>query len=401
VSPYEFRLDTCALNPSHGATMKLRAESKGGFYAGCFHESCGSNKNCWRRVRDAIGGFDRLPPGAFVRGDHTEIARRYIADENTGLEAPIAWVDYHVWKYSGTTGLWHPTTIDEERTNITRYAGSLVGIQGKSLRLDEKDITGSLKVAHSFIAQPDFFRGAPPGVTFANGHVRVENKVATLLPPSPDHHARFGLPFAYEPGRPVPQLMRFFADIFRDDADRADKIRCMQEFLGACLLGIATRFEVAMILHGDGSNGKSRWLQIVKALFPPSTVTAVPPQAFGQDYARAQLVGSRLNIVSELPEGDILDSGPFKAVASGEQIDGRNPYEKRVTFASVAGLLFAANRLPAVLDGSRGFWRKVLIVSFNRSFENDPARDTMIAHNIIAAELPAIAAWARNPSWPK
>lgn len=392
VAPYAFRLDTCILNPSHGATMVIRAETRGGFYAGCFHASCGSNQNCWKRVKTAIGGWDDLPAGGFVRGDDTEVGRRYIADENTNAPAPVVWVDYFLWKYAESTGLWFPVADTEERVAIMRYAGAPVGARQLPLKLDSHKITGVAKCGHDIAANPTFFRQAPPGVTFANGHLRVTATDVGLVAPSPDHRARLGLAFAYEP-RPVPLFLRFLHDMFRDDGDRPAKIDCLQEFLGACLLGIATRYETACILEGRGSNGKSQLIKIVAALFPPSAITAVKPQAMADKFERARLVNSRINLVSELPESDILESEAFKAIISGDLMDGRNPYEKSITFTATAGHLYAANSLPATGDTTLGFWRKVLVIACNRNFEGDPEKVTAIAAGIIAAELAGIAAW--------
>ena len=45
------------------------------------------------------------------------------------------------------------------------------------------------------------------------------------------------------------------------------------------------------------------------------------------------------------------------------------------------------------LDRTDGFWRRFVILTFNRSFKGDPNRDPNIAESILAAERPAIVSW--------
>ena len=42
--------------------------------------------------------------------------------------------------------------------------------------------------------------------------------------------------------------------------------------------------------------------------------------------------------------------------------------------AVFANLIFSANRFPGVYDQSQGFFRRWVIVQWNRNFENDPQR---------------------------
>ncbi len=44
-------------------------------------------------------------------------------------------------------------------------------------------------------------------------------------------------------------------------------------------------------------------------------------------------------------------------------------------------------------DQSEGFWRRLIVLRFNRNFRNDPERDPQIAEKIAAVELPQVVAW--------
>jgi putative DNA primase/helicase len=62
-------------------------------------------------------------------------------------------------------------------------------------------------------------------------------------------------------------------------------------------------------------------------------------------------------------------------------------------FRPIAGHYFAANKLPGTQDQTEGFWRRFVVLTFNRSFTGDPTRDPNVHTRILAAELPAIVSW--------
>ena len=62
-----------------------------------------------------------------------------------------------------------------------------------------------------------------------------------------------------------------------------------------------------------------------------------------------------------------IASETFKAVVTGEPVQGRDVYKSRVEFRPVAQHLFATNNLPVFAGGmDRGVQRRLLVVQFNR-----------------------------------
>jgi putative DNA primase/helicase len=155
----------------------------------------------------------------------------------------------------------------------------------------------------------------------------------------------------------------------------------------------STLYQKGMIFVGGGANGKSTLQEIVKALFPVRTVTAIAPQDFEQEYRRAQLAHSRINMVSELPEADILGAEAVKAMITGDLMTGREIRRSPFSFTPKAAHLFSANTLPSVRDMTRGFWRRWLLLDFSREFTEDE-QDHRLASRIIAGEMAAVASWA-------
>jgi putative DNA primase/helicase len=87
-----------------------------------------------------------------------------------------------------------------------------------------------------------------------------------------------------------------------------------------------------------------------------------------------------------------MDSEVFKQLVSGETFGVRLPYLKPYEMWEYAKLMFNANELPANIDNSDAYYRRLLILVFRKTIEED-RRDPELAKNIIATELSGIFNW--------
>lgn len=331
----------------------------------------------------------RVSPGVeFVRGDHAELAGMLLGR----LPGEPVHDEGALYGYDDGTGLWRAIDRTEQSRVVQSFAGAALP-SGKAVRIGANDVSGTIRLAADLAAKDRFFSSAPFGLMFANGFLSVTKDGATIQPHAPEHRARFGYPFDYQPRTPT-LFLGFLAALFRDDADRAERITFTQEFFGSSLLGIAPRWQRCLVAVGDGANGKSRLAEIVRATMPTGSTCSIPPQDFGNEYRRAMLAGKRLNIVAELPEAEIIASEAFKGIITGDEITARAIREAPFNYQPVAGHYFAANRLPGTSDTTHAFWRRFVAMRFTRQFkEGDPDRDPNVHTKIIAAELPEIVAW--------
>ncbi len=332
---------------------------------------------------------------AFERGDHVELAARLVeslASSGPAGATPAVYSDGHVWKYDEQEHIYRPIDPRVLRRMVHQYAGATV-LSGKNSKLRINAGSGVITVAQDQLYQEDYFADAPIGLTFANGFLTVTEGEAKLVGHSPAHKARFRYPFDYNQEAMPNRFLQFLAQVFRDDTDAADKIKLLQEYVGASMFGLSTKYQRMLILLGQGSNGKSVFQQIAESAMPAGSVCAIAPQAFGQEYRRAMLAGKLLNIVSELPAADILDSENFKAIIAGDPITARQIFKEPFTFRPIAGHLCSANRLPVSTDDqSHGFWRRMIVLGFNRSFGPSEQNPTL-ADELIREELSAIVSW--------
>jgi P4 family phage/plasmid primase-like protien len=329
---------------------------------------------------------------ALDRGDHVELAERLLA-QLRAMTDPLVGDEARIHGYQSDVGIYRPVDPSRLSVIVQSFAGSPVAGTKRPLSIRATDVHGAARLAYDRIAAPGFFAGARPGLAFRNGFVSVSAEKVSLLEHSPDHRARFAYEFDYAGDKAPTSFLQFLYSLFRDDADREEKILCLQEHLGASLVGQATHYQRAIVNIGEGGEGKSTFVTIISRAFPPGSVEAIAPQDWGQEYRRAMLAGKLLNVVAELPEADIIESEAFKAIITGDPIVGRHIREAPFTFKPIAGQLFAANRLPGSNDQSEGFWRRLIVIRFNRNFARDPECDPKIAEKIIGTELPLIVAW--------
>jgi len=400
--PLQFVLKRCVFNPDHLNVMAIRVHpTTGALWAGCFHDSCGSNTQKWPEISAKIGGWGLADPNAFLRGDQTEIAERLLRDLAEGSTEAVVYAEGAFRRYSPLSGVWGAIDAATASRVIQGYAGRKIGENGKRLVVDHRQVTGAIALAAHRASRADFFETRAAGIAFANGFVRADGGGVNVVPFAPTHRAQVALPYPYDPEAEYPRFEQFLREIFAPDEDGDKKGWLLQELTGAALLGFATRYETAAFLTGSGANGKSSVIKIIRALFPEGSVVAIAPHDFENEYYRARLAGdsdrgtppARLNIVAETPEDEMVSAHHFKQIVSGDLTSGRHPAGRPFDFVPIAAHWFVCQELPPTRDQSHGFWRKVKVIDFNRTFD-EAEQDKYLVEYILENELPGIAAWA-------
>lgn len=85
-------------------------------------------------------------------------------------------------------------------------------------------------------------------------------------------------------------------------------------------------------------------------------------------FATARLVGKLANICPDLPSEHLAGTSVFKALTGGDLIHGERKYGESFEFESFARLVFSANTPPQSADSSHAFFRRWLVVPFERTF---------------------------------
>ena len=216
------------------------------------------------------------------------------------------------------------------------------------------------------MVDPEFFLNTAGCINFDNGVLHIaENK---LTPPDKDMGFTYKLPFEYDASATCPRFDQFMTEVVS-----ADNAKIILEFFGMAAAGEPNnKFEKALFLSGTGSNGKSVLMFLMQHLFGKENVTSVGMSDLADAERRTLLQHKLINIVTEEKEKSFLNNtDTFKAVISGESMHARVLYKGSVTIKPNCKQVFSFNNLPVTDDTSRGFFRRCMVIEFNRTFTNE------------------------------
>ncbi|MCX6833524.1 MAG: hypothetical protein NTW07_00060, partial [candidate division Zixibacteria bacterium] len=203
---------------------------------------------------------------SFKRGDEVELAQKLL--DLLLQSGPVVYDRGQVYQYNAGTGLWAPLPHEQLSNIVQGFAGRTVyGTKQSILRISSRAVGGSITLAEHRLSRPGFFSEARRGMAFSNGFVEVSLQGVQVWQHHPDNRATFGFAFPYDPSAKAPLFHKFLTDIFIDDQDGEQKRALLQEFVGACLVGVATSMAKALVFLGEGRNGKSTLIRIIEALF--------------------------------------------------------------------------------------------------------------------------------------
>lgn len=330
----------------------------------------------------------------FRRGSHVELGQALLQELEIAVDGKLRTPVYDeggLYTYDEKTGVWKQINEVAAGKIVQRFDGRRP-TSGQVIKLKDADVRGAIACARREAAVEDFFVSAPAGLMFKDGLARLVNGKVERAPVSPDHRARFSYDFDYTEERPK-RFLAALEGMFKPDADRDEKVKVVCEFAGVALLGQATRLQRWMLLKGAGDDGKSTLIEMLTAAMPEGSTCSIKPKDLENEYHRADLPGKLLNTVTEIEQRDMLPGETLKAVTTGDPMRGRHIRSSPIDFRPRAGHLFAANGYPRFSDSSHGFWRRPIVVTFNRRFTNDPERKVGLAQEIVQAERAQIVCW--------
>lgn len=200
---------------------------------------------------------------------------------------------------------------------------------------------------------------------------------------TPEIITRNKIPVAYIPGAYYVVTDKTFNKIAVNDK----KIRAILEEILGYILFRRNEFAATFILTGDGSNGKSSYLKIIRKLIGSDNASSLDLNELDQRFKTAELFGKLANIGDDIGKGYIKESSIFKKLSTGETLNverkGKDPFD----FTNYAKLIFSANEMPRINDFSDGLGRRLQIVPFKAKFTpNDDDYDPFITDKLLSDE---------------
>lgn len=190
-----------------------------------------------------------------------------------------------------------------------------------------------------------------------------------------------------------PRWLKFLERIYAGDQAL---IAFVQRAVGYSLTG-STEEQVFFLLHGEGSNGKSTFLDVVTTLLgdyarPADFKTFLHSESDAIRNDLAGLAGVRMVMAIEASEGKRLDEALVKQMTGGDKISARFLYKEFFDFRPKFKLWLAANDKPEIRGLDEAIWRRVMLIPHEVTIQVEERDPKLVAK--LKEELPGILNWA-------
>ena len=219
----------------------------------------------------------------------------------------------------------------------------------------------------------DVFDSDPTLVNLKNGI--FDMTTMKLMPHSHAVPFRTQLDVSYDQKAYPKRFMRFLMEVLDDKEDR----QTILEMFATALLRNTLNMEKAVMLIGEGANGKSTLLETIADVFGAENVSGVSiHDLLWNRFSKADLDAKMLNIYGDISSNDLNHVGILKSIITGEGITVEKKNKGSFIMRPYAKLFFAANRLPEVNEDTDAIYRRFLIIDFKRQFKGSDGNPTLL-----------------------
>lgn len=188
---------------------------------------------------------------------------------------------------------------------------------------------------------------------------------------------KFQVPYDWNPEA----YSEFFETKLREILGTDEKILLFKQIVGYCFIN-GNRENKMFFLTGEGANGKSVLMTLIRAIFKDS-VAGVGLHEFKKEFGLQPLLGKRINILPDLPKELIKDTGAIKAVTGEDLITVNRKHKEPVNTLLTCKIVGVGNHLPPVTDDSFAFWRRVVHLELTNTF-TDKKKDAKLKEKLIS-----------------
>lgn len=203
------------------------------------------------------------------------------------------------------------------------------------------------------------------------------------------------VPYEIDMNNDPKMWLKFLEEIFLGDKEL---IHYIQKAIGYTLTG-SIREQCLFLCYGEGSNGKSVFLDVISRMMGDYSMNAqvetLLERKFGNsNYTSdlARLKGARFTTTGENNEGSKINEGLVKQLTGGEKITARFLYGKEFEFYPNFKIWLATNHKPIIRGSDNGIWRRIISIPFLYKVP-EGQRDKDLVFKL-EQEIPQILGWA-------
>lgn len=203
-----------------------------------------------------------------------------------------------------------------------------------------------------------------------------------LEPHDPSKYMIRQIPVIYNPKAKCPQILEFLSNVVSEE-----NARVLVEFAGYALIP-DTKMQKALLLYGSSFNGKSKFIELLTAFIGEENTSNEKLHTLETDrFSVSNLHGKLLNIYPDISDECIYHNDTFKTLVGGDRMRGEKKYSQAFSFKNTARLIFSANKIPAVKDDTRAFFRRWILINFPNVFEGDKEDKNLLSKLTTEEEL--------------
>ena len=147
----------------------------------------------------------------------------------------------------------------------------------------------------------------------------------------------------------------------------------LEECIGYCFFR-ENELSKSFILTGQGSNGKSTFLDLVEWVLGRDNYVSLDLDELSEKFSTTTMFGKLANIGDDISDEFLQGKqiSQFKKIVSGNDIKAENKGQDVYFFKPTVKLLFSANEIPRVRNkGFEAIKRRLVIIPFNAKFSKD------------------------------
>lgn len=202
----------------------------------------------------------------------------------------------------------------------------------------------------------------PTVVNIING--RLDLDTGELTPHSDEFYDFARVNATYDEDAYCEDTEKMLMKVFCEDEQL---FTLFQQALGYTMMR-ESKHQVAFLLTGNGSNGKSTFLNMIRELIGRDNVSSLSMTDLGDRFRPAELQNKLLNIGDDISNITLKDTGKFKNLVSGEGVTVERKNQDPTTLYNYATMWFGANTMPNFADKSHGMDRRMIIIPFDAVF---------------------------------
>ncbi len=253
--------------------------------------------------------------------------------------------------------------VPQGESYIREFCGKVLGQIYTTSKANE--VVEKIRV-RTYIDQDEFFKtNYLYEIPILDGILDIRTR--KISPFTPEKIFFNKLPLNYKSKQKCDKIKQFFRDILADEED----IKVIFEIFGFLLLK-DYRIEKAIMLNGEGRNGKGKTLRLMEKFVGSSNTCNIGINSMQKDnFDLEDLFGKLLNVGGDTGRTSLKDTGCFKELTGRDGVNLPRKFKRSLRLVNYAKHIFGCNDLPIVYDNSVGFWARWVLIDFPYEFKTE------------------------------